>query len=73
MSLTFLSKSSPDRKKFTLLSKALGKELPSHVPQNVAPMGTFKMSFSFWVWAVFGKGFNSKFFFDCHNTAIYIY
>jgi len=53
MSLTFLSKSSPDGKKLALLSKALGKERPSHVPQNVVPGETFEMSFCFWVWANF--------------------
>ena len=34
------NKSSRDKKNFTLLSKAIGKEVPPHVPQNGAIMET---------------------------------
>ena len=40
MSLEFLNRISSDKKNLTLLLKVLGKEPPTHVPQNVALMVT---------------------------------
>jgi hypothetical protein len=60
------------KKNLILLSKALGKECPFHVPQNGAPHENIQNESVFGYGRFLGEGFNSKFFFDCHNTIIYI-
>ena len=72
MSLTFLSKSSPYTKPHpSLKGRRKGASLPCS--SKWGPYRNIQNEFPFLGMGDFlGEGYNSKFFFDCHNTIIYI-